>query len=573
VGLLLAGCSSHAPVQPSGVATSTLPATAVKLLDGGTVVVGVPYLPTNFNPSSQAGANRVTDMVMEQVWPQSFVVDPQFVPEATGFLDVNDGAELVSVSPETIEYHIDVDARWADGVPITAADFVYNWHQQLLHAATSTVPGALSGYGDIQSITGTADGKTVTVVFKQPYADWEGLFRDLVPAHVGEKIGWNGFSAANLRQVVSGGPFEIASLEPGRELVLRRNPSWWGTPAHLESIVFKVVKGTAATWAAMRSGEIDIGEVQPDTGNALEAADDSLDSATTLSPVVWQLCFNLNDPVLGDPAIRSAVAEATDRAELVADTIGLDDPGVPVAENRIFLQGAPGSANDAGQFETVDDSGAVSLLEAAGFVPGSTGYLERNGSPLTLTVTAPSEASITQPIEAELQAEMKDAGIAVRFRNVPLTQLLTQVLPTSDYQVALAPFMGEPYQSWTQPLYNPPSTVGAAGADFGVQAGPAGGPSVVDSDASGLADPSVTSLYAKAEGQLGALAARNLYNEIDGLLWADMPTLPLFQEPVTLLTADDLVNVEESPTSAGFMWNAADWAIALNLPAPSPPSG
>jgi hypothetical protein len=45
----------------------------------------------------------------------------------------------------------------------------------------------------------------------------------------------------------------------------------------------------------------------------------------------------------------------------------------------------------------------------------------------------------------------------------------------------------------------------------------------------------------------------------------------LFQAPVTLITAHDLVNVTESPTWAGPMWNAEDWAIALNLPKPALP--
>ena len=90
--------------------------------------MAVPYLPANFNPSTPAGANRVTQMVMEQVWPQAFVIDPQFQPETTGFID---SAEVVGLSPMTVSYQIDPKATWSDGYPITAADFVYNWQQQL----------------------------------------------------------------------------------------------------------------------------------------------------------------------------------------------------------------------------------------------------------------------------------------------------------------------------------------------------------------------------------------------------------------------------------------------------------
>jgi peptide/nickel transport system substrate-binding protein len=98
-------------------------------------------------------------------------------------------------------------------------------------------------------------------------------------------------------------------------------------------------------------------------------------------------------------------------------------------------------------------------------------------------------------------------------------------------------------------------------------------PGVVASDVSGLSDPAVASLYAEAEAQIDPPAARRLYDEIDGLLWQDLPTLPLFQMPVTLVTSHFLVNVQESPTPVGIMWNAQDWAIALNLPAPTTAAG
>ena len=137
----------------------------------------------NFNPSTPAGANRVTQMVMEQVWPQAFVVDSVFQPETTGFID---GAEVVGLSPMTVSYQIDPKATWSDGLPITASDFVYNWHEQLRAAPLLASDGVLAGYRDIKSIKGSNDGKTVTVVFRKPYSDWECLFANLIPAHIAE---------------------------------------------------------------------------------------------------------------------------------------------------------------------------------------------------------------------------------------------------------------------------------------------------------------------------------------------------------------------------------------------------
>ena len=124
VALVASSCSSTPPAIDSP--TTQLPAAANPVFaKGGAVTVAVPYLPTNFNPSTPAGANRVTQMVMEQVWPQAFVTDAAFQPGTTGFID---GAEVVGLHPMKVSYQIDPKATWSDGYPITAADFVYNWH-------------------------------------------------------------------------------------------------------------------------------------------------------------------------------------------------------------------------------------------------------------------------------------------------------------------------------------------------------------------------------------------------------------------------------------------------------------
>ncbi len=555
--------------------------------------MGVPYLPRNFNPSTPAGANRVTQMVMEQVLPQAFVIDPSFVADTTGFID---SAELISVSPETIAYTIDPKATWSDGVPISAQDFIYNWQEQLQQAGSLPFSGALAGYEDIASVTGSANGKTVTVSFKKPYADWESLFADLVPAHVAESYGWTqAFAGFDPGKVISGGPFEVASMTPGVELVLKRNPRWWGTPPHLSSIVFRVVPAGTDEWSLLESGSVDVGEMVPNPTENVIADIYGMSTATTLTPFCWQLVFNGDDPVVGSADVRRAVALALDRAQLVADTIGLLDPGAPVKQNRLFIAGAPGSADNATAYSTVDDAAAGTELGKAGYVLLPSGYYglvaagaPAAGSPLVLTITGPSENPLAAQVEAEFQAEMKAAGIMVQISNVSQTSLLNSVLPEGDYQMALAPFVDSPYQSFEAPVYTTIPTVtpgttsdrrrlgaqvsGSGGSDAGtLDAAPAATnsvwqPTFVNLDDMDMTDQAITTLFSQAASQLNQDTDRGLYNEIDTLLWQDMPTIPLFDMPVTLVTEPGLVNVEESPTWAGPMWNAEDWALASNLP-------
>jgi peptide/nickel transport system substrate-binding protein len=601
----LAGCSTGA-APPTGTAITTLPARAIVLENGGSATIAVPYLPVNYNPSTPAGANRITQMVMEQVWPQPFVIDPQYQPETSGLID---SAELVGVSPQTVQYDIDPRATWSDGTPITVSDFIYNWHEQVANASSLPFSGVIEGYRSISSVTGSNDGKTVTVVFSTPYSDWESLFSNLVPAHVAQRVGWSsGFSTFSPAVVVSGGPFEIASVTAGKDLVLQRNPLWWGKAPHLQQIVFRVVPAGSDAWGLLTSGAVDVDEMAPSPTVEEEAALADLPASTTLSPLTWQLCFNLNDPVVGVTDVRQAVAQAMDRDQLAADTIGLLDPGAPVLQSHIFLADAPGVQDNSGAFGSVDDARADALLVQAGYRLANDGYyvlkapptggttvgLGTVGAPLVLTLTGPSGSTIAAGVEQEFQAEMKAAGIEVHVQNVPAAQLVTTVLPTGTYQIALAPFVESPFESLSEPIYagvpdvstgptnihyvhgssyagpgsldGPSAMVGTLdGEPSSASRGALSGATFVTSNVTGLVDPAIATLYAQADMQLNPATARGLYNEIDTLLWQELPTVPLFEMPVTLVTERSLVNVEESPTWAGPMWNAEDWAIAENL--------
>ncbi|HUZ19825.1 MAG TPA: ABC transporter family substrate-binding protein [Acidimicrobiales bacterium] len=575
----------------SSTTTTTLPPNgAVELLNGGTATVGVPALPTAFNPSTPSGDNSVTQMVMEQVWPQPFVVNGSLQPVAstpTTAPTLLVSAEDVSVSPQTVVYTIDPGARWSDGVPITAADFIYDWHEQLAVGPQLGANDPLQGYQDIKSITGSAKGKVVTVVFTKPYADWYALFANLVPAHVAQRYGWEkAFQGFDPTKVVSGGPFEITKVVPGKELVLSRNPHYWGQPAHLAHIVFRVVHGQAATLQALENRSVDIASVTP--GPAVTqavAASGDLVPSTGDSPTLWQLVFNLGDPVTGRALLRQAIAKAVDRVQLAADSIDLLAQNTPISSNRLYLEAAPGSEGNDGGYATVDVAEADRLLAQDGYQLDADGrVVAADGLPLVIKLVGPSANPLMARVEELLQAQLLQAGITLQITNVPQSTLLSSVLPRGNYQLALAPYLESPYPSENAARYTNPgfpaslapsgATAGGAPGSARLTTGGGGSPSdpgaaqagSVSRDVLGFQDPTVTSLFAQASSDLNASAMSGLYNEIDTKLWVAMPTLPLFQIPSTLVIRVDIVNVSNTPTWAGPMWDAQDWAIQVSPP-------
>src|SRR4029453_4427167 len=136
----------------------------------------------NINTSKDNG----TDVrnIITNVYPSVFPTPPDLLPHLD--TELMDGAELTAEQPQTVTYRIRGDAVWSDGTPISADDFRYLWEQQ-----NGTIKGndvaSTAGYQDIGSVTGSPDGKTVTVRFERPYADWPGLFSDLLPSHYGRQ--------------------------------------------------------------------------------------------------------------------------------------------------------------------------------------------------------------------------------------------------------------------------------------------------------------------------------------------------------------------------------------------------
>jgi peptide/nickel transport system substrate-binding protein len=552
-----------------GGAVATKTTTSVSLPNVGVVkkkgvaYVAVPYLPSNFNPSTPAGANRVTQMVMEQVWPQAFVVDPSFgVDLQPGFID---STELVSLSPETVVYKIDPLARWSDGVPITWEDFYYDWREQLRYAAGLPFSGVAAGYRDITSISAAAGSpKTVTVVFGRHYVDWEGLFANLVPAHIAKRVGWvNGFARFNPRVVISGGPFRVARVVKGREIVLTMNTRYWGTPPHVAEIVFEVVP-EAALWRLAAQRRIDVAETFPDPAEqAAMTSAGRADVATSLSPLLWQICFNLNDPIAGDTLVRQAIAAATDRAQMRADTVAAVDPLAPLATSRVFLAGEAGYL--AGGNGVVPPTGnattapvdpfdlplATSLLRELGYRRGADGYMRARGKTLSITLSEPAGGTAAALGEI-FQAEMKQIGMRVVLRPLAADALYA-ALRAGRYQVALAEYQGAPFPSWVAPMYSGGAALAAAGGDAPPPLG------FVASDVTRYRSGSTTSLWAQARTELNTNTDISLYHAIDAELWTDLPTIPLFQSPVSLVVASSLAGVTESPTWAGPMWDAQNW--------------
>ncbi|HEV8063243.1 MAG TPA: ABC transporter substrate-binding protein, partial [Acidimicrobiales bacterium] len=426
---------------------------------------------------------------MAEVLPQPFVTSPSKVQVAEpGFVLE---AEVEGVSPFTVVYSLNPKAVWSDGSPINVYDFIYNWHEQLEWAARLPDAGLVAGYRAISSITSTNGGSSVTVTFKTPFPDWQSLFANLIPAHVATQYGWvKAFQGFEASKVISGGPFEITSYEPGHELTLSRNPRYWGAPARLAHIVLEVTSTTEAL-NDLETGKVSAAEL-PNGSLATQAITSAAGRGLALSnvpattPVLWQLCLNTTSAILGSPTFRDGIEDSLYVGEITADSVDLDDPGVTAFGFRFdldeALSGAGGIASGLGGSGGspsfgYDTAAALADFEAAGYVMRPDGFLSTKGTtvPVTLSLLIPSGSRPVVEAAQEIKAQLAAIGLKVVIRTERLSKMLGSTLPQGNYELAVAPFLLSTYAAGQATIYSDSVLPEAGGQSTASTTGSGGG--------------------------------------------------------------------------------------------------
>lgn len=263
LALALAGMTALAACSSSGSSSSTpsSSSSAASVKSGGTFTYALDQDMAGFNILNLNDDEFVLQEVLNQVWPQVYITTNTLNEQ----LDTNyvTSAKVTSSNPQTVVYQINPKATWSDGVPFNAQDFIYNWQAQSGNPKFTDVggkafePATTAGYSLIKSVTSSNGGKTATVVFSSPFGDWKSLFGPMIPAHIAEKVGFNnGFQTFNAAVKVSGGPFEIQSYTQGQDIVEVRNSKWWGTPAPLDKLVFRIFADDNQIPPALQNSEV-----------------------------------------------------------------------------------------------------------------------------------------------------------------------------------------------------------------------------------------------------------------------------------------------------------------------------
>jgi peptide/nickel transport system substrate-binding protein len=544
---------------------------------GGSITVGIDVAPTGCNPNTPSGDTWADRFVLAPVLPSAFVVNPQGGVDGNQALATS--AELTGTDPQTVVYTLNPRAVWSDGVPITAADFRYAWLEQ---RGNTTAAADVLGYRDISSVIGSNHGKTVTVVFTTPFADWRMLFANLLPAHVLARTGWDPTCTTVDPAIdLSGGPYEIHAVGP-TQVALVANPRWWGASTSVTHLDVRVARDSAQLGSWATDGQAQV--VQPSSFDADLL--DRLSGSPTVSSTVkqsstfLQLEFSTTGPITATTAVRLAVAHAVDRQALVDSTVGWADAGIVPATSHLWSQvegpfaqpatpaALPNALDDGNQSDTTTTTGpptaatpfptgaspaeTARLLTAAGDTIDAAGqWVGLDGTPLTLRLVWDAGDGWSSATVAPLVRQLTRAGFTVQPRAEPTSTAAGQALADGTADLALLPMTSTGYDSQAVNWYT--DMLGPAGVD--------GSQNWTNFDS-----PQLDALLDQAVRQLNPVTGATSYQMADQLLWTDMVALPLFTEPLVVGTSDRVNGVGPNPYGAGLLWYPQAWQVQALQP-------
>lgn len=463
--------------------------------------------------------------------------------------DLPDGKKGVAVT-----YTIQPGATWGDGTPVTTRDVLFTYEVGK-HPESGISNAEL--YRRILSID-VKDEKTFTMHLDRVEFTYNAIndFR-LIPEHV-ERAAFATpakyrnrtlFDAEPTNPGLYFGPYRITAVEPGAEIVLEKNPTWWGKEPPFQRIVLRAIENTAALEANLLSGAIDYvaGELGLTLDQALAFEKRHGQRYDVLyKPVLFyeHLDLNLDNPILADRRVRQALLYALDRETLVQQ---LFEGKQQVAHS--FMNPLDWVYSEAIPRYPYDPEKASALFDEAGWTTGSDG-IRRNaaGDRLSLELMTTAGDRTRELVEQVLQSQWRKVGVDIRIRNEPARIFFGQTVSERRHTgMALFAWLSAPEHVPFTILHStqiPTAENGWAGQNYAA-----------------YVNPEMDALIDAIEVELDRDKRKQMWHEIQEIYATDLPALPLYFRAQAFIFPKWLKGV--TPTghmSASTLW-VEDWRV------------
>jgi len=365
------------------------------------------------------------------------------VNDAKTSLPVPGLSDKWTVSPDhkTYTFHIR-PAKWSDGSPITAQDFVNSWLRVLepktaaayAYIIGDNVEGAKAynaGKGPVQDVKIKAlDAQDLQVTFVGPLPYALSMLTHsafvVTPSQTIAKFAGNWTKPGNF---VGSGPFVLKTWRPQDRIVVEKNENYWDAKnVKLKSITYLPIEDQNVAYDKFKAGEIDYLSDDSVPVGKIDEVKLRKDYQHMAGSSVYYFIFNTTKPPFNDVRVRKALSMAVNRQDLVDKVLKAGDVAsaglVPAIQGFVTTKG-----------NGFDLAEAKKLLAAAGFPNGQ-------GFPKVPVIynTSGRHKMICEYVQ---QAWKANLGIDVELHNLEWNTFLDTRQKTHDFQIARAVWLAD----------------------------------------------------------------------------------------------------------------------------------
>jgi peptide/nickel transport system substrate-binding protein len=499
---------------------------------GGQFIVATLADVTTFNDCQSAGETTEMDII-DLLFPALASEQPDYELHPPSFAPRLATSWEFSPDHRTLTFHLRRDARWSDGVPVTADDVRFTFKAQKDPKVDSINIEIKDFIKDVEVV----DPHTVNFHFSRvyPYQLMDANDGHILPEHAWGKVPFDRWTTTNFEQIlVTAGRFRLDSHNPQQTITLERDPTWWGRPRpYLDRLVFRVLPDLGAQLAQLLAGDVNlVQQVPPQEADRVQS-DPELRLVEFPARLLGLIAWNNRRALFADRRVRRALSLAINRKALV-DTVYR---GHAKLANGPVLSSMWACDRNLPRLP-YDPEEARELLAQVGWKPaGGDGVLQRKGKSFTFDLLYPAGNTIRQQMALLIQADLARVGVQVHPLQAEFTSLIART-DAGDFDATI----------W---VWEEATKVDLTGV-WSTRTATQGSNNFV-----GYSNPEVDRLIAAAREEPDYTKAKLLLDKAQELIVADQPVTFLYEADQLVGVSGKLHGAHIGP--AGIFFNAEQW--------------
>lgn len=426
----------------------------------------------------------------------------------------------------TYVFELRDDVKWHDGEAFTAEDVVFTLETIMDPENASEIA---SNYEEITEVI-AEDDDTVSIRLTSPNAALlDYLTIGILPKHIleGKDIVTDEYN----RFPIGTGPYKMKHWDKGQSITLVKNADFYMKEPQIDTIIFKIVEDKKARALQLKSGELDLAQVDP--VDAQQFADNKDFTVNVMKTADYRgIMYNKNNPFFKKhKELPNALSYAIDRQQIVDSVLA----GYGMSAYSPLQQGEYNNP-DMEKF-SYDPKRSVTELESAGWKRADDGIYEKDGEKLSFTVNCMEGDQVRIGMANICSQQFEDIGVDMKVA----------VLSRIDWENQEAFLIG-----WGSPFDPDDHTYKVFGSGKG-------------SNFSGYSNQIVDELLKMARETDVKEDRISYYREFQAELAKDMPYTFIAYIDAIYVSKPNLKGIDPKTAlghhGVGIFWNVADWSL------------